>query len=226
VRITPGYVLTPQGDEVLIAQEALFDLATCAVSSDDACAFARPCPPAAARALASKSVWVAVRASECETRSVRVAASGCGCDDDASCEYSRSLDAYELGCLTSLPAGHPPAQTGCQRLESRRGVFPCPEAIDDPWVVLATVTLPQSSAGQIASIDLDRDRPVLYSTAMLQELAFCSIATGAWYSIRSDVHHTNPDCTTGNNIEEANLRQGTGGRRKCDECARLDAQRG
>lgn len=46
-----------------------------------------------------------------------------------------------------------------------------------------------------------------------------------WYSIKSTdppVHHDNTNCNTGNNIERENLRQGTGGKPLCAECARLD----
>jgi len=39
-----------------------------------------------------------------------------------------------------------------------------------------------------------------------------------YHSAKSDVYHTNPDCTEGNNIEKKNLRQGKGGRRKCKKC--------
>ncbi len=46
-----------------------------------------------------------------------------------------------------------------------------------------------------------------------------------WHSILQQVHHNNTKCTTGNNIERENLRQGTGGKPLCQECARLN-QRG
>jgi hypothetical protein len=36
-----------------------------------------------------------------------------------------------------------------------------------------------------------------------------------------NVYHDNNKCTEGNNIEKENLRQGTGGRPKCEHCARL-----
>lgn len=42
-----------------------------------------------------------------------------------------------------------------------------------------------------------------------------------WYSVKQSVHHNNTDCNTGNNIEPENLRQGTGARPLCAECARL-----
>lgn len=44
-----------------------------------------------------------------------------------------------------------------------------------------------------------------------------------WHSIKQSVHHNNTECNTGNNIEKENLRSGTGGKRLCDECARLNA---
>lgn len=43
-----------------------------------------------------------------------------------------------------------------------------------------------------------------------------------WHSIKQSVHHDNTNCNTGNNIEPENLRQGTGNKPLCDECAKLD----
>jgi hypothetical protein len=39
-----------------------------------------------------------------------------------------------------------------------------------------------------------------------------------------DVYHNNNQCTERNNIETRNLRQGTGNRRLCAHCARLNAE--
>lgn len=33
-----------------------------------------------------------------------------------------------------------------------------------------------------------------------------------------DVHHDHDDCPTGQQIPERNLRQGTGGKRRCEQC--------
>ncbi len=44
----------------------------------------------------------------------------------------------------------------------------------------------------------------------------------AWHSVKTDVHHNNTDCNTGNNIEKENVRQGTGGKPLCKECAALN----
>ena len=38
------------------------------------------------------------------------------------------------------------------------------------------------------------------------------------------VYHNNNKCTEGNNIESYNLRQGTGGLRLCEKCAKLNAE--
>ena len=46
-----------------------------------------------------------------------------------------------------------------------------------------------------------------------------------WHSIKSDVHHNNTECNTGNNIEHENLRQGTGSKKLCRECAGLNRRR-
>ncbi len=49
--------------------------------------------------------------------------------------------------------------------------------------------------------------------------------TSPWHSaLASDrpVYHDNTSCTEGNNIEDKNRRDGTGGRPKCDHCKRLD----
>lgn len=49
-----------------------------------------------------------------------------------------------------------------------------------------------------------------------------------WHSARRHVYHNHPNCTTGNNIENPNIRKGRGKRtRLCKECKRLgEMQRG
>jgi MIP family channel proteins len=49
---------------------------------------------------------------------------------------------------------------------------------------------------------------------------------GPWHSANSDIYHDNPDCQTGGMIDPENIRQGTGGKRLCEECARLDRAAG
>jgi MIP family channel proteins len=49
-----------------------------------------------------------------------------------------------------------------------------------------------------------------------------AVGQGPWHSVNSDIYHDNPDCQTGGSIYPENIRQGTGGKRLCEECARLD----
>jgi Major intrinsic protein len=49
-----------------------------------------------------------------------------------------------------------------------------------------------------------------------------AVDQGPWHSVNSDIYHDNPDCQTGNSIAPENIRQGTGGNRLCEECARLN----
>ena len=223
VVVGAGYVLTPQGDEIMIAADATFDVSDCGLTSEDPCAFARPCPPITRRAKSSTRVYLAVRHLECEAQPVRVAPLGCGCDD-AECEYSRIRDGYELACLTELPPTHAQSTVDCRELFASGGVLPLPEDATDPWVVLATITLPESETERISLIDLETDRRLLYPTWMLQRMVRCAAPQlgPAWHAVDSDVYHDSPNCKTGNNIEAANVRPGTGGRRLCEECARLD----
>ena len=49
-----------------------------------------------------------------------------------------------------------------------------------------------------------------------------AVGQGPWHSVNSDIYHDNPNCQTGGSIDPENIRQGTGGKRLCEECARLD----
>jgi hypothetical protein len=48
--------------------------------------------------------------------------------------------------------------------------------------------------------------------------------TSPWHSIKQQVYHNNTNCNTGNNIEVENRRSGTGRKRLCSECAKLNKQ--
>ena len=45
--------------------------------------------------------------------------------------------------------------------------------------------------------------------------------TAAFHSVKQHVHHDNTSCTEGNNIELVNKVAGTGGKPKCQHCAKL-----
>lgn len=106
VRVCPGYVLGPQGDEIVINDCVDVDLQLGA--PEQPCSVRWPCPPQGEMPPAREGrrpVYVAVRHAECFSRPVRVHPSGCGCDE-AACEYSRVRDSFEIKVLWQLPNSH------------------------------------------------------------------------------------------------------------------------
>jgi hypothetical protein len=172
VMVCPGYVITPHGDEIMIGCRALFDLKTCMVSSDDPCAYSRPCPPVTENTPMRTSLYLTVCYKECDVRPVRVGPVGCGCDD-AQCEHSRIRDAYEFVCLDRKPATHVPPPYDCNQL-CHGGVFPCPPTPTDGCVVLAAIQINPTATENAVLIDTLTDRRLLYTSAMVQMMALCS----------------------------------------------------
>jgi hypothetical protein len=166
VQVEPGYALGPYGDEIFVGEAAFFDLAACLTASG-----ADPCEPGltkAPKAGTSSTVYLAIKYAECMGRPVKVAYSGCGCDDDP-CQYSRVRDGFQLQCLTELPPQNVSPVDLCEAV--RGAIAPCPPCPTSPWVVLAKIVLPSSNSAKImnSSIDVASVRRVILSTAVLQE---------------------------------------------------------
>ncbi|MET0214550.1 MAG: DUF11 domain-containing protein [Vicinamibacterales bacterium] len=164
VEITAGYALGPYGDEVYVGESVFLDLAQCGPD-----ALTSPCEPDVLEGpseVSGGTLYVAIKYAECVTQPVRAMPAGCACDDIA-CEYSRIRDSFELSCLTELPPS-PTAPLLCD-LISENSVPPCPPCPEEPWVVLASVTLPAPGV-PVADDNVDNlsVRRQLYSTAMLQ----------------------------------------------------------
>jgi len=187
VRVCPGLVISPQGDEAAIDDCVLLDLKTGMVRPEP-CTVAWPCPPVGAMPWANQraTVYVAVRYAECQTRAVRVPPAGCGCDE-LDCEYSRVRDSFELKVLWTLPDSYAKAKqaddawctTAAGAAANARQTHtwptpPCPPCAHDPWVVLATVLLPASDKTDIVAGDISpKDRRALLSTQALQIALAC-----------------------------------------------------
>ncbi len=170
VQIGAGYALGPYGDEIYIPNPVLLDLAQCGPGAET-----DPCDPGSllrvSTAKTGATLFIAVRYEECLARPVRVAPGGCGCSD-TTCEPSRIRDTFQIDCLAELPPSNQPGQSGpsiCD-LISGRALAQCPPCPADPWVVLAQVTLPVSSASTLNQQQIDNFvRRQLFSTAMIQD---------------------------------------------------------
>jgi len=149
VTVKPGYVLGPYGDEIVIDREVVFD--ACAEGTAvDPCGGVDPwCSDVRTRRAPGETLYLAIRATECATRPVRVTSCGCGCED-SSCEYSRVRDSFELAALSELPETYAdfedePSLAGFMRIfqafSCLGGPRACPPCPSSPWVILADLTL-------------------------------------------------------------------------------------
>jgi hypothetical protein len=160
VTVSPGYVLGPYGDEILIDCCRTVDLRTPGTSVGTGAPSPEPqdpwCAPVFRPPKPGGPLYVAVRYRQLQARPVRVQPVGCGCDDTA-CESSRWRDGYDLGVLTSCPDSHqhPPYVNSDGVLELDlvvQGELPdCPECPPEGWVVLARVDL--DADGCVEQID-------------------------------------------------------------------------
>jgi hypothetical protein len=190
VTVCPGYVVGPQGDEIVIPDPVNFDLQL-GTQNQDPCKVTWPCPPepVAGTDNQQRVAWLCVRYTECVSRPVRVHPAGCGCDQ-LDCEYSRIRDSFELKLLWALPASHTVAKEwdnvwrdmlakGRETIREQGLPVPvCPPCAEGPWVVLARITIPigdnQNATGQPGMVPITAanistiDRRVLLSTNALE----------------------------------------------------------
>ena len=167
VVVTPGYILGPYGDEIVIERAICFDLRTpcLTVTSGDPCDdIVDPlCGDQFSDVdRAAKPFYVAVRYKEIPSRPVRVQPVGCGCDD-THCEYSRWRDGYEICVLDACPPSHMGDPPSPDRIGVVQGIPDCPECPTEPWVVLARVET--DAKGAVRVIDNCSCRRMVLSLA-------------------------------------------------------------
>jgi hypothetical protein len=165
VRVTPGLLLTPQGDEIEIPSDSVLDPTQLTAGGDDdpwhsTVTLDKGTPP-------KDPVYLAVRYLEVPSRPVRVPPVSCGFDDEP-CRYTRLCDSYEFGLLDRLPASHAGDQPGPSLAGVVVGALKTgsddqkaqallatvigptlpdvPAEIADPWVVLAALQLSSNAA--------------------------------------------------------------------------------
>lgn len=159
--VSPGYVLGPYGDEIVVDHRVRVDVRDALPGGTDGCPPPTDpwCAPVRERREPGRTYYLAVRYDECLT--VPVAAAGCGCEDTA-CEYSRVREGFTLGVLDTLPDvyvegedGTRQETTGCSSRITDTGTRPCPRCPTQPWVVLADFTV---AADGTLSVDQLRNR--------------------------------------------------------------------
>lgn len=159
VQVQPGYLLGPYGDEIILDCPRTIDIRTQGVSgvTGEPCIDAPDpwCTPVFTPPTTTNPTvyYIAVKYVQSKTRPVRVQPVGCGCDD-ASCEYSRWHDGYQIGVLTKCPACNQPDQNKPAPTLSQLATGDtqtCPDCSCGPWVGLAAVTV--NADGTIAQID-------------------------------------------------------------------------
>jgi len=154
VMVSAGFILGPQGDDIVIPRNRIVDLRTQGVTSksgDPSGELVDPWCSPVHRGQVPPQVYVAVKYREIMTRPVRVQPVGCGCDETA-CEYSRLCDGYEIGLLPSCPdADQPPPPLDNFADVVKSAPHNCPPCPPSPWVVLAEVRLTED--GTITHID-------------------------------------------------------------------------
>jgi hypothetical protein len=167
--VSPGYVLGPYGDEVVIDQEVPIDV--CKQESVGALDCVDPdlwCGDTP-RVQDGATVYLAVRYVERPTRPVRVPGCACGCDE-RECEYSRTRDGFELKVLTELPTTY---QGWPESPKDEREAFlasytcrgqarACAGCPDEPWVVLCDLEV---SGGEIVDLKCEPHRRYVVSFA-------------------------------------------------------------
>lgn len=152
LKIAPGYALGPYGDEIFVGDPVYFDPSACI--SDGGANSCEPSRTPRNGSAASTSVYLAIKYTECLTRPVRVAPSGCGCDDDA-CQYSRIRDSFEIECVFELPNDSSSrAASLCDSVQSGIAAV-CPPCPPNPWLILAKVQLPTSMSTNIEDSAID-----------------------------------------------------------------------
>jgi hypothetical protein len=163
VKITPGYALSPIGDEIYVEEDFFLDLATTCVTPDpDPC---EPDHPHLGGALAGTTVYVAIRYDECFAKPVKTMPDGCGCEEDA-CEYTRIRDSFQVACLRTPPALKHGGPNLCDQV-THDIIVPCfTEMSFEDWVVLATVSI--GNPGEPLKIDNKTLRRLLFSTSAIQ----------------------------------------------------------
>jgi hypothetical protein len=167
VKITPGHLIDPYGNEIAILAERIVDLRSGGVTvgaQDPAGELSDPWCSQVWTQPAAGPIWVAVKYYQSMARPVRMQPAGCSCDD-STCEYSRWCDGYQVGLLPACPPSHQGKPPSLDTVGGGQTTVFCLPEPDDPWVVLARVDV--DGDGRITAIDNCSCRRMIITLAHL-----------------------------------------------------------
>ena len=167
VKITPGHLIDPYGNEIAILAERVIDLRSSGGSfscDDPAGELSDPWCSEVWTEPTTGRLWVAVKYFQGKARLVRAQPTGCSCDD-TSCEYSRWCDGYQVGLLHGCPPSHVGDPPALDHFDGEGHIPACPPEPTDPWVNLAVVDL--DGDGRITAIDNCSCRRMIVALAHL-----------------------------------------------------------
>jgi hypothetical protein len=152
VRVQPGYIIGPYGDEIVIDQAVEVSLQGDGAGVCGSDAGEDDADPWCAEVYVARRdgpIYVAVKYRECTTRPVPSSPGGCDCAEEP-CEYSRYRDGFEIGFLDCCPDSHQAPDKQDAYVNARAGRNPtCPECPESPWVVLAKVEVDGNGIVQV-----------------------------------------------------------------------------
>ena len=165
--VESGYILGPYGDEIVIPDDVSFNACKQDLDGNTYSACGEPsdpwCRDVRAERRPNQVYYLAVRYDECRSRPVTAHAGECGCSEPG-CEYSRIRDSFSLKLLSELPESYRdmrmPNVTNLFRCSDGRPCPPCPE---EPWVILADLTI--GADGSVEVIDCYAHRRYVVSFA-------------------------------------------------------------
>jgi hypothetical protein len=176
VIISAGFILGPQGDEILIEKELTINLCLTDPEGDVPSDCGPPvdpwCSDVRVRRNADATLYIAVRYAESPTRPVRSSGCGCGCNQ-GDCEYSRIRDGFVIRALTELPSSYNSmAPPNIAVASSCAGAAPraCLQCPSDPWVILAEAKIGGDGAS-LASVNQPPHRR--YAVSFMSNFFVC-----------------------------------------------------
>jgi hypothetical protein len=171
VRVTPGYAVGPQGDEILVPEEQTIAVDCTGLDCDECLDPSQQC--------SENAVYIAIRYTTEPSCQRPISPERCAAKED--CLPVRICDSFEIGCRSEKPQNCEPRMNfeGCSSHALLLGLlqdhgeaalsrlFACPPDTQVEWLVLATITSRPDPRGRLVPELSYTDRAYLPSTRYL-----------------------------------------------------------